>query len=202
MIEQALNFLADEMNKFIGNKDQNYRNHQIALVSDLVDNKGEITFTNLVASAGDFVVLTLINVEEEVIGKSQLPYYKRPDQTVDLLNPDLKVNLYVLMSGVSSMANSVKYNNSLRMLSYCIGCFQYRNVFDRINSPALPEGIEKIIAELVSPTFEQQNHIWGGLGAKYQPSVIYKIKLLVYREILESNGAGMVKRIKSGINEN
>ena len=56
--------------------------------------------------------------------------------------------------------------------------------------------------ELVSPTFEQQNHIWGGMGAKYLPSVLYKVRMLVYRETLESEGAGLVKRVKTTLNEN
>lgn len=198
-----MSFLAAEINKFIGNKDHHYRNQVVSLVSDLVDHKGEPTFPKLVDElAGDYLLLTLINVEEEVIGKAQQPYFKRPDQTVDLLNPELKVNLYILVTGVSSKDEKERYINALRLLSYGIGCFQYRKVFDRVNAPALPQQVEKLVVELVSPTFEQQNHIWGGLGAKYQPSVIYKLKLLVFREILESNGAGMVKRIRSGINEN
>ncbi|MBL7731665.1 MAG: DUF4255 domain-containing protein [Chitinophagaceae bacterium] len=203
MIEQTLSFLAGEINSFTGNKDYHYRNQVVAMVCDLVDHKGEPTFLKrLNETTGDFLLLTLINVEEEVIGKSQLPYFRKPDQTLDVLNPELRVNLYVLVTGASNRAESERYINTLRMLSYAIGCFQYKNVFEKLSSPTLPEEIEKLVVELVSPTFEQQNHIWGGLGAKYQPSVLYKVKLLTYREILESNGAGMVKRIRSGINGN
>jgi hypothetical protein len=203
MIEQALTFLAGELNTFIGTKDFNYRNTIVALVSDIVDNKGELTYIKrLDENSGDFLLLTLINVEEEVIGKAQLPYHTKPDQSVDLLNPELRVNLYVLVTAVSNRDESERYFNSLKLLSYAVGCFQYKNVFDKTKSPSLNIEVDRLIVELVSPTFEQQNHIWGGLGAKYQPSVLYKVRLLTFREILESNGAGMIKRIKSGINEN
>lgn len=203
MIDQALTFLADEINAFISNKDFRYRGLKVAMVSDLVDEKGELIYKKMMGdTSGDFLLLTLINVEEEVIGKAQQPYLKHPDQSYDLLNPELKVNLYMLVSAVSDKQENERYTNCLRVLSYAIGFFQFKNVFDKLNSPALPGRIEKIIAELVSPTFEQQNHIWGGMGAKYMPSVLYKIRLLVYRELLENDGGAVVRRVKSTINEN
>lgn len=59
-----------------------------------------------------------------------------------------------------------------------------------------------MIVELVSPTFEQQNHIWGGMGAKYMPSALYKVRLLVYRETLETKGGATIRRVKNSLNEN
>lgn len=204
MIEQAFHFLEEEINDFISNKDFRYRGVTVAMVSDLVDEKGEMTFKKRIAAnlGGDFLLLTLVNVEEEVIGKSQTPYLKHPDQSYDLLNPELKVNLYMLLSAVSTKDENERYSNSLKVLSYAVGFFQYKTVFDKLNSPTLPQGIQKIIMELVSPTFEQQNHIWGGMGAKYLPSVLYKVRMLVYRETLESEGAGLVRRVKTTLNEN
>ena len=200
MIEKALLFIANELNAFIGNKDYRYRNQLIARVSDLVDFKGEPTFVKLLNdTSADCLLLTLINIEEEIIGKAQQMYHLRPNQTVDLLNPELRINLYILVTAASNKSDSERYENTLRLLSFAIGCIQYKNVFDKTNSPALPDELEKLIVELVSPTFEQQNHIWASLGAKYQPSILYKIKLLEFREILESNGAGMVKRIKATV---
>lgn len=202
MVDQTFSFLSAELNAFIGNKDYRYRGLEVAIVSDLVDEKGELTFKKRMDSTttADLVLLTLINLEEEVIGKAQLPYLKHPNQTFDLLNPELKINLYMLISAVSSKAENERYSNSLKVLSYAIGFFQFKNVFDRVNSPSLPEAIEKIIVELVSPTFEQQNHIWGGMGAKYLPSVLYKVRLLVYRETRETEGASIVRRITNTIN--
>lgn len=203
MIENTLQFLADEVNSFIQNKDFRYRDKTVAMVTDLVDHKGEPTFTKRIdTNAGDFLLLTLINVEEEAIGKSQQNVYRRTDHAVEYLNPDIKINLYILISGVSTMSEAQRYRNSLKVLSYCIGFFQYKRLFDRHNSPALPDEVEKIVVELVSPTFEQQNHLWGGLGAKYQPSVLYKTRMLVYQEMVHTDGAAVIKKIQSEINTN
>ncbi|HLT79447.1 MAG TPA: DUF4255 domain-containing protein [Cyclobacteriaceae bacterium] len=204
MVDQALTFLAAELNEFIGNKDHRYRGTTVAMVSDLVDEKGELTYKKRIAANlnGDFLLLTLINVEEETIGKAQQPYLKHPDQSYDLLNPPIRVNLYILLSAVSTRDESERYTNCLKMLSYGIGFFQYKAVFEKLNAPSLPDEIEKLIMELVSPTFEQQNHIWGGMGAKYLPSAMYKVRLLHFRENLTVEGAGVVRRVKTEINEN
>jgi hypothetical protein len=46
----------------------------------------------------------------------------------------------------------------------------------------LDPGIIKLIVELYTLNFEQQNHLWGFLGAKYMPSVMYKARLLSIQE--------------------
>jgi len=187
MLSTTLSFLADEINGFIGNKDFRYRGKTVAIVSDLVDAKGEPVYTKLITEQGDNLVITLINIEEETVGKSQAATYRKPDESIELLNPDIKINAYIMITGVSNMTDAQRYLNSLRVLSYAMGFFQYKNVFDKVNSPTLPDGVEKLIAEMVSLTFEQQNHIWGALGAKYQPSVMFKIRMLTYREIINKD---------------
>lgn len=57
-------------------------------------------------------------------------------------------------------------------LSFIISFFQNKNVFNHQNSPELDEKIEKIIVDLYTLNLEQQNHLWGALGAKYMPSVV------------------------------
>jgi len=55
---------------------------------------------------------------------------------------------------------------------------------------------------MVSLTFEQQNYIWGALGAKFQPSALFKVRMLTYLEILESTGDLNVRTIDTTINTN
>jgi hypothetical protein len=56
-------------------------------------------------------------------------------------------------------------------------------------------GIEKIIIEPVSLTFEQLNHLWATLGAKYLPSVIYKCRTLIFRETAVSPEAPLITEL-------
>ena len=202
MISETLSFLSAEMNGFIANKDFRYRGKTVAIVSDLVDARGDAAYLKLLQGQADALIITLINVEEETVGKSQTALYKRPDGSVEPLNPDVKLNVYIMITGVSNMSDQQRYLNSLKVLSYAIGFFQYKNVFDRTNSATLPDGVEKLIAEMVSLTFEQQNHIWGALGAKYQPSVMFKVRMLIYREIMNRDSDLRIRTIDTELVSN
>jgi hypothetical protein len=124
--------------------------------------------------------ISLINVEEEKIGKTQVPsvvrkengqYYKK--------EPDIKVNLYIMIS-----AYHRNYEDSLKFLSRVIRFFQANSVFGdsplrqaRKEDP--PDGIGKIIVELYTAGFEQQNQIWASLSTGYVPSLIYKVRMII-----------------------
>jgi len=142
--------------------------------------------------------ISLINLEEEKIFKSQLPsvvqkengqYYKK--------EPDLKLNCYVLIS-----AYHKNYEDSLKFLSRVVRFFQANSVFQ--NKPGrkarkedLPEGVGKIIAELYTAGFEQQNQIWASLSTGYIPSVIYKIRMIILDNAPADEDISLIREIKT-----
>ncbi len=186
MIEEALELITEELNVFLGQKEPNYRNTNTAVLSDLVNQTGELIITAEDNTQRDNLIITLINVEEETIGKSQLPYIRNPDRSITLANPEIKLNLYILFSAFSNMQANERYRNCLRLIDYVVRFFQSKAVFNHENTPNLSPEIEKLIMELISITFEQQNYLWGTLGAKYMPSVLYKLRLLIIRELDDS----------------
>ena len=121
--------------------------------------------------------LSLVNIEEERVLKSQKAFETGPDGRVSHLNPEIKLNLYLLIS-----ANFSIYSTALDFLSRAIGFFQGKQVFNHDNTPALPQSVEKLLVELYTLNFEQQNHLWGALGAKYIPSVMYRVRLIAIQE--------------------
>jgi hypothetical protein len=81
--------------------------------------------------------------------------------------------------------NRTGYDNSLNALATVIEFFQSKKVFTQANTvlnpaiPALAAVTEfKLTVDLYTPTFEQQNYIWGTLGGKALPSAMYKITLV------------------------
>ena len=67
--------------------------------------------------------------------------------------------------------------------------FQYKNVFthDNVAPDALGSGLVldadrleefKLILDLYSPTLEEVNHLWGTLGGKQYPFVLYTMRML------------------------
>ena len=179
MINHVLSAIRNELNDFIKVKDPtNFGDLDIVVLSNLVTQNGELAFTTSNNNQSEHkIVITLVNVEEERVLKEQNYFKKSPQDTIISLNPEIKINLSVLFT-----AYSTSYDTSLRILSYLLGFFQMKNVFTAQNTPELNGYIDRATIELQTLSAEQNNHLWGYLGAKYMPSVVYRVKLLIIQE--------------------
>ena len=172
MTDKVMTFLADELNNYLKAKSGDYA-HEKVMLANLVALDGSTA--HLQSSS---VIITLVNIEEERILKSQLPGQMNTSTGVAKFNPEIKLNLYVLFT-----ANfGDNYIEALKFISYVIGFFQAANVFTSDTNPALDSRVKKIIADLHTLDFDQQNHLWGMLGSRYMPSVLYKIRLVTIQE--------------------
>ena len=141
------------------------------------------------------VVLTLVNFSEENSLKN-LPYYKVIDKNhTEYRNPPVNLNLFLLIS-----ANCNTYTNSLRCISKTIEFFQGKKLFTNENTTyETKEDFDvlehfKLITMLYTPTFEEMNYIWGTLGGRQLPSVIYKIQLIeIDQKVLSGTGPVITK---------
>lgn len=127
----------------------------------------------------DKVVLSLLNIEEEVALKNN-PNVKFQNGETIYKNAPVNLNIFALFS-----ANRSTYTRSLTAISLIIEFFQSKKIFTQGNTPLNPaipalENIKefRFIVELYTPTFEQLNYIWGTLGGKALPSVLYKISVV------------------------
>lgn len=133
------------------------------------------------------VVMTMVNYKEEKTLKN-LPHYVRNDAslTVTYENQPVFLNFLVLVTATHTI-----YRNALIDLSRVIRFFQAQNEFtqDNVNPVSLAPGdgdlnaldhLEsfKIIFDLYSPTLEELNHLWGTLGGRQYPSVMYIMRVL------------------------
>jgi len=139
-------------------------------------------------NSSDNIFITLLNLEEEKVIRSQPAYKPAPfpftDTRVRLVNPEIRLNLYLLLTAQFKKEN---YLSSLRYISKTIATFQGRNVFTKdyfasMIPPGDYPGIEKLIVELYSPTFEQNNQIWQILGSRMMPFVLYKVRMIVLED--------------------
>lgn len=125
----------------------------------------------------DKIVASVVNVQEERVYHSVNTFKRRDDGTSELVRPEIKVNLFVHF-----VANIADYPESMRALSRVIAFFQHRNRFEYRSISELSEMGGHFTVELFSLTFEQQNHLWGSLGSKYMPSVMFKVGILDIRD--------------------
>jgi hypothetical protein len=189
MINTALDFLKKEINTFLELKN--------GVSGD------KIFLTNVATDQGGWAIppnclgLSLINIEEERVFKEQRTAYINEVGMTEHMNPEIKLNLYVLVSANynDNSGTAQKYKEGLKQLSQVIALFQSRNVFTNENSPllySLDPNIKKLVVELYSYSFEQQYNFWSTIGAKYLPSVLYRVRLLRFQEKAPSDQSPQV----------
>ncbi len=188
MIDKALYFLRQEVNTYLKLKTGD--DNKISL-SAIVNQSGtEVAPHN---SAG----MMLVNVEEERAYRNKGPQAVSTKGYYSFKNPELSLNLYVLF-----FANHNDHKEALVLLSYIVQSFQGKNVFDNQESPQLGTDIEQLVVDLYSLSFEQQNQLWASLGAKYIPSVIYRVRMLVVDENKSTRIAPAIGGINAGYANN
>jgi Pvc16 N-terminal domain len=169
MINKALSFLEQQLSAKLNDP----AGPKLIELISLVNDKGELNI-----QAGQ-LALTLVSVEEERILKTQPPREKHIGNNIQFANPDIKINLLIMIAA-NPGNNRDNYVAALEALSRAITFFQGTSSFGKLKFPALLPEIEKLTVELFTLTLEQQNQLWTSLGAKYVPSVLYKIRLIVF----------------------
>jgi hypothetical protein len=182
MLKTALEFLKDELNLYVKRKDPvNFGNADTVTLSSLMKPDGTTAIT-IGDTEPSKIVITLINLEEDRIAEASI--YRKVADKIQVINPPININAFVLFS-----VYVTNYPTALRLLSYIISFFQANTVFDNAKYPQLNlnaakpwEQIDKMLVTMHSTTFEQQNNLWAALGAKYVPSVIYKIRTIFFTD--------------------
>lgn len=171
MIHQALELLRSEAEVYLKALPELNAGNSFIELSNLAKDDGAISIAN------NHLGLTLINVEEERIGRDVVPHKSHPDKSISHRNPDLRLNLYLLVA-----AHFGTYKTALEYLSGVIRFFQQKSVFTPQNSPGMPLPLGKLVVELYPMSFEALNNLWAYLGGKYQPSVVYKVRAVTVQE--------------------
>jgi hypothetical protein len=135
------------------------------------------------------LTLSLINIEEERHGKVQT-HARVLDGRVVSQSPPQHFNAYVMIASRFS-----DYETSLKYLSAALACFQARRSFLREDFPALDPRIDQLVLELHNLSLEQLNHLWGFLGGKYVPSVVYKLRLVEIQDADAADAGLPIERI-------
>lgn len=201
MIHIALELIRSELNTYM----QNLPGHEVVLgnVAALDANSG-IPATLL----ENRVILTLVNVEEESAFKNLPNSNKLPNGSVQYKNPPVFLNLYVLFTA-HFLPDGVKTNYDLALdnLSRVIQFFQSKSVFNLKNAPVFQNGPEppssqlsdlQLIVSIYTMTFEQINHLWGSLGGKQLPFVMYKMRMVILQDAITTGTGPVIEEIGTG----
>ncbi|WP_312296690.1 DUF4255 domain-containing protein [Chryseobacterium sp.] len=165
MINKVLTVLNDQLNN--SGEFEDVPGEIVVVVDDISKHDSETS------GVENKVVITLVNVEEESTLKNSSRYLTPQTQDdIKMESTPAYLNLYVMVS-----ANRSSYAKSLANISKVIEIFQANNVLTYHHPTNSTEDFSFRI-ELHSVPFEQLSYVWGLLGGKVMPSVLYKISVI------------------------
>ncbi|MBP6825627.1 MAG: DUF4255 domain-containing protein [Saprospiraceae bacterium] len=184
MITHALLILQNELDEHLKVYDQGSEPDRV-VIANMAEGVKSGNANGTVDS--EKLVFTIVNIREEKALKN-LPNYVRNDVTMKASyeNPPVFLNFLLLLSATHGL-----YTNATLYISRAIRFFQYKNVFtqdtvspDSLNiqkhSMTTMDQLEsfKLILDLYSPSLEEVNHLWGTLGGKQYPFVLYMLRMI------------------------
>lgn len=139
------------------------------VVSHLVDPDGTVP-----VETDDKVVLAITRIaEERNVGGPGLGGGVRRGGDYQTQTTPIFLDIHLLVA-----ARFRRYDAGLGLLSDIIAYLQAKPVFTRENTPAMDDDLERLAFTMLKLDYGEQNHLWGCLGAKYSPSVVYSMRLL------------------------
>jgi hypothetical protein len=187
VIDEALNYVRSILSQQLMH--QFGVDGEPVIINHLVESSGSVPLSNQ-----NKMVLTLINLEHETA--KQFYGGMRSGSTatsVQQVQPAVRFNLDILIT-----AHFDVYSEALKFLSATIAFFQANPTLTRQGFPDMPPSLEQLQLEIENSPYERTHNLWSALGAKYQPSVIYKIRHIT---IQSDQIAGQTSRVQQTSNE-
>ncbi len=191
MIRAAVDLLVSQLNQYV----------RLNTTGDPVA-PGNISFLESEGGTGggsvdaDKIVVSLVNVEEESALKNGANVRTVGASTFYETRP-VFLNLFLLFS-----AHFGNYPTALDALAQVIEFFQANNTFTFQRTPpdtGFPDDPRiqelRVHLDLHTLTFQEINDLWGSLGGKQVPFVMYKARLLPIRARVPMEEAKPIRRI-------
>lgn len=169
MVEQILELLQRTLNDFLGSKGLG---PDPVVISNIMDHDGRLVL------AKDKIALVLINMVHEQVTAAPANRGVGPNA----IHLPFDINLFILF-----FANfqGDQYAHGLTMISETISCFHQTAVLTRVNAPDLPPPVDKLALEYTNLSISDLDDLMRMLGARYLPSVCYKVKTLPFTSASE-----------------
>jgi len=170
MIQAALGYLAFSLNQHM--KRVHGSSEDMAVISHLVGLDGVPA-----QRAENRLVLSLVNVERDSVPQARADGVASIGAMRAKSSPPLFLNLHVLLVANFGTGN---YGDFLRHLSSAIGFFQRHPLFDRETAPDMDSHLERLVLEPENLSISELSNLWGILGGKYLPSILYKVRMVTF----------------------
>ena len=165
MIDQALTLTVERLNGHLSA--QFAAPDDIVVLSPLTDPEGKPA-----DSARNRLALFVTNISEDMVPRR--PAGRTISVTGSTGQPaPLHLDIYAMLA---ASYDAQIYAEGLKMLSAALMYFQTYPVLNPQNSPGMPSGLEQLSFEISNLRVEEMGQMWGNLGGRYVPSVMFKIR--------------------------
>ncbi|HSI75114.1 MAG TPA: DUF4255 domain-containing protein [Lunatimonas sp.] len=193
MIDQVLISVVNLLNEHIGTIEPDVVLGNLSMLDTYQEGVGD--------SFADRVVVSIINIQQESTLRNT-PANRQIFNNAGLpngvaRNPGIYLNVYLIIG-----ANKDQYAIGLQRISQVLTFFQRHSIFTIADIPNLSEfNLDRIIFDLYSTSFEELNQLWGIMGGKYIPSVVYKMRMLYIDNVEEGAEINLVKIVDTRYNK-
>ena len=168
MIHAAVTHIASQLNQFL--KRSFDLTEDMVVVSNILEQDGTVA-----PSVSNKLVVFVVNVEKETAHARGSGMNFAESWTASY--PPLFLNLYVMVAANFSGSN---YSEGLKYLSNAVSFFQRQPVFDHHQTPDLDRRIGKLVLDIENLNMQDLSGLWGALSGHYQPSVLYKARMVCF----------------------
>ncbi|WP_420571506.1 Pvc16 family protein [Kordia sp.] len=167
MIEKALQFTGKALNQFVKTKFN--LEEDVVKINPIIDQNGNVPLENQ-----NKIIVSLIHVEQDNTQQFYNRNQKLENGNYQRAPRSQRYNLFTLIT-----PNFEDYIEALKFLDTSIQFFQINEMVDATKNAGIPTEIGKLEYEFQKgENYMQMQNLWTALGTKYQPSVIYKIRLV------------------------
>lgn len=142
--------------------------HSTVVLNPLVEQDGSVPQKNR-----NKMVISLVHLEQEMTQQYSGAQNRRHEQTLLKVNPPLRFNLYLLFSAAFE-----DYEESLKFLNATIAFFQANSVLTDLGEKSSMSGVDTLKFEIEKLSHQQIHSLYSAMGAKYQPSILYKVRYI------------------------
>lgn len=179
MIDQAMQVTVDRLNGHLSGK---FRTpDDFVALSPLTDADGKPA--DLVRNR---LALFVVNIAHDAVPRGHPA--RAGIASVDTRRP-LVLDIYMMLAAAYDPET---YAEGLKLLTAAMTYFQANPMVTPATAPELPEGIEQLSYELSNLRPEELGQLWGNLGGRYVPSVLFKMRSVTV-------DAASVTRIKPAV---
>jgi hypothetical protein len=163
MIDRAISQIATQLNEHLrGLLDIP---EDIVVVSNLLGPNGA-----LAPNLDNRIVVFLTSIEKDTVPRRS----EHPSSALSGAKP-LFLNLYVMVAANFTGAN---YPEGLKFLALVVGFFNRNQVLDHASAPDLDDRLDKLVLDIENTPPQVMSNIWGVLGGRYLPSVLYRVRMV------------------------